>query len=66
MRLACQDDILPIAIITFAVYGGVGTCLYREAVLIEQCRRRRTLTRTSYFCSALDMFTIMIGAWAMP
>ncbi len=62
MRIACQDDILHISIINSAVYGSVGTCLYRKAVLIEQCMRWRTLTRTGYFCSALDMFTIMIGA----
>lgn len=46
--------------------GRVGVGLSRKAVLLEQCRRWRTLTRTGYFCLALDMFTIMIGVWAMP
>ena len=40
--------------------------LYRKAVLIEQCMRWRTVKRMGYFGSALDMFTIMIGAWARP
>lgn len=63
---ACQDDILNTAIIIYAVYDGVGTSLYGKAVLTEQCMRWRTLKLTGYFCSALDMFTIMIGAWAIP
>ncbi len=55
-----------LAIINYALYDSVGMCIYRKAVLTKQCRRWRTLNLTGYFCSALDMFTIMIGAWAIP
>ena len=57
---------MPSAIIIFAVYSGVGTSLYRKAGLAYKCMRGRTLKRTDYFCSALDMFTIMIGVWVWP
>ena len=64
--IVCQYHMMNIAIIIYAVYVRVGMSIYRKALLTEKCMREKTLKLTGYFCRAFDMFTIMIGDWAIP